>query len=222
MPVLEFENITKEYKRAGNVFNAVNSAAFSIEAGDFINITGRSGSGKSTLLNMGAGLLRPTNGIITFDGQDIYRMNDKEISFFRNAKIGYVPQGQSLLSNYTVLDNVCIPWFLFPREGTPYEYAFSLLEKTGISRLASSYPKELSGGELRRTAIARALVNKPSLLIADEPAGDLDSETANEIIKLFRDIADEGMGVIIVTHNNNLLSYGNKTYSMNEGNLTRS
>ncbi|MDR2943032.1 MAG: ATP-binding cassette domain-containing protein, partial [Treponema sp.] len=145
---------------------------------------------------------------------------DKSISLIRNERIGFVPQGASLLSNFTVLENICIPWFLFKREGDPEERALALLEKTGISHLAASYPKELSGGEMRRVAIARALINNPALLIADEPTSDLDAETTAEIMKLLSAIAKEGTAVLIVTHELDTLSYGNKVYSMNSGNLT--
>jgi putative ABC transport system ATP-binding protein len=219
MGLLEVKELTKEYKRGGRSFNAVNHANLSVEAGDFISIIGRSGSGKTTLLNMGAGLLNPTRGSVFFEGKDIYALRDKEISFLRNEKIGYVPQGQSLLSNFTVFDNVCIPWFLFRREGDVEGRAFILLEKVGISHLASSYPKELSGGEMRRAAIARALINSPRLLIADEPTGDLDTQTTVEIMRLFSHIAGEGTAVLIVTHELDTLNYGNKTYSMDAGNL---
>ncbi|MDR1128735.1 MAG: ABC transporter ATP-binding protein [Treponema sp.] len=220
MGLLELREITKEYKRGGGPFNAVNRASLSVEPGDFISIIGRSGSGKTTLLNMGAGLLRPTSGTVLFEGKDIHRLRDKELSFLRNEKIGYVPQGQSLLSNFTVLDNVLIPWFLFSREGDAEGRAFLLLEKTGISRLAASYPRARSGGEARRVSIARALVNGPRLLIADEPAGDLDARTAAEIMGLFSRIAGEGTAVLIVTHELDALDYGNKTYSMDAGNLS--
>ncbi|MFP3090275.1 ABC transporter ATP-binding protein [Treponema sp. TIM-1] len=219
MELLELKELTKEYQRGGRAFNAVNRVSLSVEPGDFISIIGRSGSGKTTLLNMGAGLLHPTHGSVLFEGKDIYGFKDKDISFFRNKKIGYVPQGQSLLSNFTVFDNVCIPWFLFKREGDVEGRAFILLEKVGISHLAASYPKELSGGEMRRAAIARALINEPRLLIADEPTSDLDVETTAEIMGLFSRIAQEGTAVLIVTHELDTLDYGNKTYSMDAGNL---
>ncbi|MDR2304155.1 MAG: ABC transporter ATP-binding protein [Treponema sp.] len=219
MGMFELRELSKEYKRGGRVFNAVNRVSLSVEPGDFISVTGRSGSGKTTLLNMGAGLLTPTRGSVFFEGKDIYTLGDKEISFLRNEKIGYVPQGQSLLSNFTVFDNVCIPWFLFKREGHVEGRAFILLEKVGISHLASSYPKELSGGEMRRAAIARALINNPRLLIADEPTGDLDVETTAEIMRLFSRIAQEGTAILIVTHELDTLDHGNKTYSMDAGNL---
>jgi len=169
---------------------------------------------------MSAGLINPTSGNVLFNGTDIYSLNDNEVSLFRNEKIGYVPQGQSLLSNFSVLENVCLPWFLFKREGSPEERALSLLEKTGISSLAGSYPKELSGGEMRRVAIARSLINSPRLLIADEPTNDLDSETTAEVMKLLCEIAGGGTAVLIVTHELDTLSYGNKTYAMDNGSLT--
>jgi len=218
--LLELQNLTKEYKRGGRNFNAVDNANFTINAGEFISIIGRSGSGKSTLLNMCAGLINPTSGNVLFNGTDIYKFNDNQISLFRNEKIGFVPQGQSLLSNFTVLENVCIPWFLYKRSGNPAEYALSLLEKTGIAALADSYPKELSGGELRRVAIARSLINDPPLLIADEPTNDLDSETTADVMKLLSAIAGGGTAVLIVTHELDTLSYGNKTYAMNNGVLS--
>jgi putative ABC transport system ATP-binding protein len=219
MGLLELRELTKAYRRGGRAFNAVNQVSLSVEPGDFISIIGRSGSGKTTLLNMSAGLLHPTGGTVLFEGNDLHRLKDRDLSRFRNEKIGYVPQGQSLLSNFTVFDNVCIPWFLFKREGDVEGRAFTLLEKVGISHLAAAYPKELSGGEMRRTAIARSLINEPRLLIADEPTGDLDVETTAEIMALFSRIAREGTAVLMVTHELDTVQYGNKTYSMSAGNL---
>ncbi|MCL2210568.1 MAG: ABC transporter ATP-binding protein [Treponema sp.] len=223
--LLEIHGVTKEYRRGGatsgeRVFNAVNNANLSVNCGDFISIIGRSGSGKSTLLNMSAGLIRPTAGNVLFKGDDIYQYNDKEMSLYRNEKIGYVPQGQSLLSNFTALENVCLPWFLYNRGEEAVERALSLLEKTGIKNLADAYPKELSGGEMRRVAIARSLINKPALLIADEPTNDLDAQTTSEVMKLLSSIAQEGTAVLIVTHELDTLSYGNKTYKMDNGVLS--
>ncbi|MDR2444497.1 MAG: ABC transporter ATP-binding protein [Spirochaetaceae bacterium] len=220
MALLQLNELTKEYRRGGRAFNAVNGVSLSVEAGDFISIIGRSGSGKSTLLNMSAGLLSPTAGTVLFGERDIHRLSDKELSFLRNEKVGYVPQGQTLLSNFTVFDNVCIPWFLFKREGDVEGRAFILLEKVGISHLAASYPRELSGGEMRRVSIARALVNEPALLIADEPTSDLDTGTTAEIMALFSRIAKEGTAVLLVTHELDTLSYGNRIYTMDAGNLS--
>jgi len=226
MGLLELREVTKEYKRGNRAFNAVNRVNLSVERGDFISIIGRSGSGKSTLLNMSAGLLKPSYGTVLFEEQDISALTDDSISHLRNEKIGFVPQGQSLLSNLTVLENVCIPWFLFKRDASteldesPEERALALLEKTGIDHLAASYPKELSGGEMRRVAIARALINTPQIIIADEPTSDLDAETTADIMRLLSVIAKEGTAVLIVTHELDTLSYGNKTYTMSSGNLS--
>jgi putative ABC transport system ATP-binding protein len=220
MELLELKELTKAYKRGGRAFNAVNNASLTVEAGDFVSIIGRSGSGKTTLLNMAAGLLHPTAGIVLFEGSDIHRLKDSGLSRLRNEKIGYVPQGQTLLANFTVLDNVRIPWFLFKRDGDAEGRAFLLLEKVGLTHLAASYPRELSGGEMRRVSIARALINEPRLLIADEPTGDLDAQTTTEIMRLFSRIAQEGTAVLIVTHELDTLDYGNKTYSMDAGNLS--
>jgi len=220
--LLELKNLTKEYKRGDRSFNAVDDVNLTVEAGDFISIIGRSGSGKSTLLNMSAGLIKPTAGNVFFNGRDIYQLNDKDISLFRNEKIGYVPQGQSLLPDFTALENVCLPWFLYRRKDDKHnmeQRALTLLEKTGLGNLTGSYPKELSGGEMRRVAIARSLINNPALLIADEPTNDLDAETTAEVMKLLSDIAKEGTAVLIVTHELDTLSYGNKTYTMKNGGL---
>ncbi|MDR0376398.1 MAG: ABC transporter ATP-binding protein [Spirochaetaceae bacterium] len=221
MGLLELKELSKEYSRGGRAFHAVNRANLSVEPGDFISITGRSGSGKSTLLNMCAGLLSPTQGTVLFEGLNIHHLNDKDVSFFRNAKIGYVAQGQSLLSNFTALENVCIPWFLSWREGDAEGRAYLLLEQVGIGHLAASYPRELSGGEMRRAAIARSLMNDPLLLIADEPTGDLDTETTAEIMKLFAAIAGKGTAVLMVTHEPDTLNHANQTYTMEAGNLSR-
>jgi putative ABC transport system ATP-binding protein len=220
MGLLDYNDLSKEYRRGGRAFNAVNRVSLTVEPGDFISIIGRSGSGKTTLLNMGVGLLKPTRGTVLFEGRDIYGLGDRELSWLRNEQIGYVPQGQSLLSNFTVLDNLCIPWFLFKREGDPEGRGFLLLEKVGISHLGASYPRELSGGEMRRVSIARALMNGPRVLIADEPTGDLDAGTTAEIMGLFRRIAGEGTAVLMVTHELDTLEYGNKSYVMEGGNLT--
>ena len=219
MTLLQLNGLTKEYRRGGRAFNAVNGVSLSVEPGDFISIIGRSGSGKSTLLNMSAGLLHPTAGTVLFEGNDIHRLSDRELSLLRNEKIGFVPQGQSLLANFTVFDNVCIPWYLFKREGDVEGRAFILLEKVGISHLAASYPRELSGGEMRRVSIARALINEPALLIADEPTSDLDAGTTAEIMALLSRIAGEGTAVLIVTHELDTLSYGKRVYTMDAGNL---
>jgi putative ABC transport system ATP-binding protein len=219
--LLEVRELTKEYKRSNALFPAVDKVNLSVARDDFVSIIGRSGSGKSTLLNLIAGLLRPTAGSISVDGQDVLSLDDRGISRYRNATIGYVPQGQSALANLTVLDNVQLPFYLFKRDGSALARAQSLLEEVGISHLAEAYPKQLSGGELRRVSIARALINRPAILIADEPTSDLDTQTTAEIMQLFAQISKQGTAVLLVTHELDTVSYGDSVYRMEAGRLAQ-
>lgn len=149
----------------------------------------------------------------------------KALSFYTlsysNSKVGYIPQGYSTLSNLTVLDNVRLPFFLFKREGNASERALHLLEQVGIQHLAQSYPKHLSGGELRRVSIARALINNPAMLIADEPTSDLDAQTTIDIMKLFNQISKNGTAILMVTHELDTVDYGNSVHVMDSGILTQ-
>lgn len=217
--VLQVNGLTKEYKRNGGSFFAVKDVSLQLRAGDFFCITGRSGSGKSTLLNLLAGLLKPTRGSIEFDGKSISSFRDEEASLYRNAKIGYIPQGQSLLANLTVLDNVRLPYHFFRRDGEAAKKAMSLLEQAGIAHLAQSYPRQLSGGELRRVSIARALINDPVLVMADEPTNDLDEQTAFDMMKLFRRISEKGTAVLLVTHDPDAAKTADRIFKMDSGTL---
>jgi putative ABC transport system ATP-binding protein len=217
---IEVKKLTKEYARKNGFFKAVSEVHLKVEKGEFVNIIGRSGSGKSTLLNMIAGLLIPTSGKIEIDGSDIFSMKDYEASAFRNSKIGYIPQGSSALSSLTVLDNVRVPYHLRNRGKDSVKPAWIRLKQTGISHLSDVYPKHLSGGELKRVAIARALINNPDYVIADEPTGDLDAETTLEIMKLLKEVAEDGTGVIMVTHELDVLEFGSRTLLMDAGTLS--
>lgn len=218
---IEVKHVTKEYARKSGIFKAVNEVDLRVEKGEFVNIIGRSGSGKSTLLNMIAGLLVPTSGRIEIDGSNMVLLGDREGSKFRNSKIGYVSQGSSTLSSLTVMDNVRVPFHLWKRDGDSEELALLRLRQTGISHLSDAYPKQLSGGELKRVAIARALINNPDYVIADEPTGDLDAETTLEIMKLLKEISENGAGVIMVTHELDVLEFGSRTLLMNAGTLSQ-
>lgn len=214
------KGLKKSYIRGTGSFCAVNDVDFSINSGELIHIIGKSGSGKSTFLNLIAGLLTPDSGSIHFDNMDYDSLDDNQLSLFRNKQIGYIPQGYGLLSGLDVVNNVILPSYLYKREGEPVKKAYELLERLGISALADSFPKNLSGGELKRVMIARALLNEPELILADEPTGDLDAENTLQIMKIFTDIAAHGIAVVMVTHDFDILKYGHKTYEMRCGRLS--
>jgi ABC-type lipoprotein export system ATPase subunit len=219
MMLLEIRGLSKQYQRGGKTFPAVDNVDLSINRGDFISIIGRSGSGKSTLLNMIAGLLPPTSGSIALDGTDIYTLKNKEISGLRNTRLGYIPQGAGALSYLSVFDNVRLPYFLSKRQGDASGRASFLLDEVGISPLADLLPSQLSGGELRRALVARALMNEPDVLIADEPTSDLDVETTWEIMELFNRVSKNGTAILLVTHGLNTLECGNRVLTMASGRL---
>jgi len=218
--LLDVRNLTKQFNRGRTTFKAVSGVSLTVAPGDFVSIIGRSGSGKSTLLNLIAGLLKPTSGCIVLDGQDVSSLDDKAVSRYRNATIGYIPQGHSILANLTVLDNVRLPFFLMKYKGDVTEKAMSLLKEVGIRHLAAMYPGQLSGGELRRVSIARSLINEPVLLMADEPTSDLDAQTTGEIMSLFSRIAQNGTAILMVTHEPDTLDFASRVFRMESGILT--
>lgn len=215
--MLEVKNITKVYKRANLPFKAVNDVSLKIERGDFIHIIGRSGSGKSTLLNIIATLLNTDEGELFLEGKNYKNLNDDEKSKFRNENIGFIPQSPSLLSYLNVLENVMLPYDLYDREGDSEARAMYFLKELAIEHLAKSYPKELSGGELKKVTIARALMNEPKILIADEPTSDLDIENTKEVMELLSKINEKGITLLVVTHELDTLKYGKKVFTMSEG-----
>lgn len=220
--VLRTEHVTRQFlrkSRLSNVLYAVRDVSLTLMPGELAEITGRSGSGKSTLLNMMAGLLTPTEGKIWLDETDLYQMDDEERSRVRNGGIGVIPQGQTGLHSLTVLENVMLPCLLYGDEA-PQERAEELLERVGIRSLAHAYPNELSGGEMRRLAIARALIRRPGVLLADEPTGDLDDENTRTVLSLLRQAADEGTAVLLVTHEQEAAAYADRIYRMQDGILT--
>lgn len=218
--ILKAQNIIKEYTRGNKPFRAVDDVSLEIAEGEFISIVGRSGSGKSTLLNILAGLLTPTAGTVSFDGKNYADLGDKERSFLRNTKLGYIMQGQSVLPNLTVLQNVLLPFTFFRKDSGSNQKALELLDRAGLLPLASQYPADLSGGEMRRVSIVRALLASPKLLIADEPTGDLDKATAQEIMELFQSAAKKGTAVLMVTHDISTTHYAGRFFTMKDGKLT--
>ena len=217
--MIRVTGLTKTFGAGSSEVRAVDDIQLSVPTGEFILIFGRSGCGKSTLLGMLAGLIRPTMGKIRIKGVEIGNLSDDTISGLRAKEIGFVFQFSGLLPTVTVLENVLLPT-LFCKDGPGSRpRALELLEKVGVSDRADAYPRTLSSGEMKRVAIARALINGPSLLIADEPTGDLDVDTEYEIMELFRQLNHEGTTIVMVTHNPDLVPYGTQTYHMNKGKI---
>ncbi len=199
MSILEVNNLTKIYNQGENKVYAVNRVSFCVEQGEFVAVTGQSGSGKTTLLNLLGGIEQPTKGTVIIDGVDICKANDNQLSKIRRQKIGYVFQDFNLIPILTVEENIIIPLLLDGKK--PDKNA---LNKTatflGIENRLKHLPSELSGGQKQRTAIARALVNNPAIILADEPTGNLDKKMADEIIRLLCDLNDSGITILLVTH----------------------
>lgn len=216
--LLNVKNLRKDYTRGQQTFSAVNNVSFSMAKDNFICIMGKSGSGKTTLLNMIAGLLTPTQGKITINNTNLFDLNDQQVSAFRNQHIGYIPQGSSLLPNLTAIDNIRLPFYLTKRENqNPLNEAKRLLEKAKISHLQDAYPANMSGGEMRRIAILRALICKPQMIIADEPTSALDEESAAEIMLLLSEIHQQGTALLVVTHDHDVARYSQKVMKMSGG-----
>ena len=219
MAFLIAEKLVKEYERRGAAFRAVDDIDFAIAPGEFVMIEGESGSGKTTLLNLFTGLTAPTSGSVYIEGKDLKDFDDKGISAIRNKKIKYIPQGESLLSSLTIRENILFPFAIGGEDGPGDARVSEVSLELGISELLDEYPRELSGGEMRRATIARAVINRPSLIIADEPTGSLDSANTKKVMDTFKKIAEDGTAVIVVTHQKETLSYASRVYKMEKGKL---
>jgi lipoprotein-releasing system ATP-binding protein len=220
--MLEAKNIHKVYNNGNKAIHVLKGIDLSIDKGRFTAIVGPSGAGKSTLLHILGGLDMPTEGKVIFAQKDIYNLNDAELSRIRNENIGFVFQFYHLLSEFTVLENVLMPALISSQftvhSSQSKKEAIKLLEDIGLKERLTHFPSQLSGGEQQRVAIARALINKPSLLLCDEPTGNLDSRTGEEIISLIKKINQENqMTVILVTHNIELAETTDNLYHLRDG-----
>ena len=223
--IIEATGLTKQFARARGgkrIFTAVHPLDIGLEERQLTVVGGHSGSGKSTLANMLAGILTPTAGYVRLDGTDLYSLRDEELSRLRNERIGLVPQGHTALRALTVLDNVLLPSILYSRDEAPAERARELLAAVGLDDLADAAPTELSGGELRRMAIARALLMDPAIVIADEPTAGLDSANATAVLTLLRDAADRAAAVLVVSHEAEAQRFADRSYVMEDGHLRAS
>ena len=202
MPLLEVKNVKKIYttRFGGNKVQALSNVSFSVEEGEYVAIMGESGSGKTTLLNILASLDKPTTGEVLLEGRDIVSIRDREISAFRRNHLGFVFQDFNLLDTFSLRDNIFLPLVL---SRTPYREMEArlkpLAQKLEISELLDKFPYEVSGGQKQRAAVARALITRPRLVLADEPTGALDSKAATHLLQLFSEINAEGQTIFMVT-----------------------
>lgn len=215
MEVIRANHISKVYRQNTVSFRALHDVSLTVRQGEFIALLGRSGSGKSTLLHILAGLDRPTEGEVFIDGVSISGLTEEKRTLLRREKIGFIFQAYELLPSLTAIDNIRLPQ-LKPDE----EYVKELLRMLEIARFEAFYPDQLSGGQQQRTAIARALVNRPSILLADEPTGNLDSKTERTVMELLTSLAATyGTSILLVTHNENLAKGADRILRLEDGEI---
>lgn len=214
--LIELSKASKTYRRGSEQIHAVEDVTLSIAAGEFVAVVGPSGSGKTTLLNLIGCVDKPNSGVVRIDGQDTVGLNERELTNIRARKIGFVFQQFFLLPTLTAQENVELPT-VFTSNGSHRKQAADLLQLVGLAGRAEHLPAQLSGGEMQRVAIARALINEPTILLADEPTGNLDSHNAEAVLKLFRELHKSGLTIMMVTHNTELASEANRIVKMKDG-----
>ena len=219
MEILKVENLTKTYGSGENLVHAVDDVSFSVEKGEFVAIVGASGSGKSTLLHLIGGVDRPTIGKIFVDGNDISKMNDDKLAVFRRRQVGIVYQFYNLIPILTVEENITLPCDLDGR-GVDRERLEMILDSFGLRARRKHLPNQLSGGQQQRTSIARALINNPSLVLADEPTGNLDSKSSEEVMSMLKMCNQNyGQTVIMITHNLDIAKQADRIITISDGKI---
>jgi ABC-type lipoprotein export system ATPase subunit len=222
MNMIVLENVRKQYQSGGQMVEALQDFSGAFGAGEFVVITGRSGAGKSTLLSVIGGLIRPDAGKVSVDRQDIWALSDAERSRLRCQRMGFVFQFASLIPTLTVIENVMLPATFLPRgEAGLGNRAAELLERVGLKEQMRRMPWQLSGGQQKRVAVARALLHNPAVLLADEPTADLDVETENEIVDLFAELNKSGTTILLATHNTDLVSRATRHLVLTGGRIAR-
>ena len=220
MTILEVSNVKKIYttRFGGAKVQALSNVSFTVEEGEFVAIMGESGSGKTTLLNIIASLDKPTSGEVTLKGMTLSRIREKDIAAFRREHLGFVFQDFNLMDNFSVMDNIFLPLVL---SGKKYpemrERLKPIAEGLGISDIMKKYPYEISGGQKQRTAVARAVITNPELILADEPTGALDSKSADELLDIFRQINKSGQTILMVTHSIKAASKAGRVLFIKDG-----
>ncbi|GMA51015.1 macrolide ABC transporter ATP-binding protein [Alicyclobacillus contaminans] len=216
--LIEIRNLVRQYVMGGQIIRALNGVNLEIQRGEFVAIMGPSGSGKSTCMNMIGCLDKPTSGSYVIDGNDVSQLTEDQLAELRNRKIGFVFQNFNLLPRTTALENVELPMMY---AGVPARErrrrAVEALERVGLGERLHNRPNELSGGQQQRVSIARALVNRPALILADEPTGALDSQTTEDILKLFEELHQQGNTIVIVTHEDEVGQHAHRIVRFRDG-----
>ncbi|MDD6177741.1 MAG: lipoprotein-releasing ABC transporter ATP-binding protein LolD [Succinivibrionaceae bacterium] len=217
--ILSAKNIIKDYREGALVTNVLKGVNFDVRKNELTAIIGSSGSGKSTFLHILGTLDKPTSGEILFKGENLFALSSKKLSLFRNQNLGFVYQFHHLLADFTALENVCMPMLIAGKSiNLAKKEALAILDRVGLSHRVNHKPSELSGGERQRVAIARAIINKPSVILADEPTGNLDRKSAEDIFKLLLDLRKEtSCSLVVVTHDNELASRFTRSVRMHDG-----
>lgn len=221
--IIEINNLNKTYKNGEMDVPVLHDVCLSVDQGEFVSIMGPSGSGKSTLMNIIGCLDRPTSGTYLFNGEDVSSMTDDQLSDLRNRGVGFVFQQFNLLPRETAVENVALPLVYANIPAKEREQrARAALERVNLSDRADFLPTQLSGGQKQRVAVARALVNNPSILLADEPTGALDSKSGEQLMDLFCELNKQGTTIVMITHERGVANYAQRVLSMNDGILTAS
>ncbi len=216
--IIEIKDLSKIYTRGEENVYALNNISLSVDKGDYLAIVGKSGSGKSTLMNMIGCIDTPTYGSYILNGENVYNLSDKELSYIRNKEIGFIFQGFNLIKSLSALENVELP--LFYRgvaKKKRRDIAIDALKKVDLSHRISHRPHELSGGQQQRVAIARAIAASPAILLADEPTGNLDSLTGKEVLSLISELSNQGVTIIMITHDDGIAKNAKKVIMLNDG-----
>lgn len=220
MKMIQAENLVKKYGAGENEVTALDHVSLEVEEGERIVITGTSGSGKSTLLNVLSALDTPDGGWVSINGQELQSLSRSEQAVFRRRNIGFVFQNFQLMPTLTVKENITLPCLLDGRK-EPLEYAGLLAEKLGLKDKMDRYPGQLSGGQQQRVAIGRALIMRPAVLLADEPTGNLDRKTSNEVLELLKGVNESfGQTLVVITHDESVKNYATRCFAMEDGRLS--
>ncbi len=219
MEILKVENLCKNYGKGNTLVKALDNVSFSVEKGEFIAIVGSSGSGKSTLLHILGGVDRPTSGKVFVEGKDVYKLNETNLAIFRRRQVGLIYQFYNLIPILNVKENITLPILLDGKKPNQ-EYLEELIETLGLSNRVNHLPNELSGGQQQRVSIGRALMNRPSLLLADEPTGNLDSKAGKEIVELLK-LSNKKykQTIIMITHDQNLALNADRIITLEDGRI---